>query len=254
MTTSIAARLIGRRPLLRIGGFGLDGYTLMLYLGSVAGVLAGAAFAERTGLDPRSFALASVVLLIPALVGARLLFVFQHIDRFRDEPRGLWRRGEGGSSLYGGLVLAVLVSLPVLGLARLEFGQYWDAAAVSMLVGLVLTRIGCLLNGCCAGRPTSSRLGLTLPDLSGRWRRRYPTPLLEATWALVILGVALLVRSDAWPPGAFFAALVAAYAAGRLALEPTRAIDAPRGRRENIALSTLILVVAAAALVVTSLG
>lgn len=251
MSAPAASRLLGGRRLLRLGRFEVPSYGAMLYTGCVGGVLAGAAFAQSTGLDPLSFALVTILLLVPAFVGARLWFVVQHIETFRADPRRIWRRGEGGSSLYGGLVLAVACSVPVLALAGLSLARFWDAAAITMLVGLIVTRFGCLLNGCCAGRATAGPLGIELPDTHGRWLRRYPTQMLEAGWAALILVACVALGPGALRPGALFAGVVAAYAAGRLVLEPTRESARPeRERRVNMAFSALLLAVAVAALAV----
>ncbi|MBA3311476.1 MAG: prolipoprotein diacylglyceryl transferase [Nocardioidaceae bacterium] len=249
MSGSIATRVLGRRHL-RVGRLRVPTYTVMLYLGCVSGTLAGAAFAQSTGLAPGSFVPATILLLIPAFIGARLWFVLQHRETFRAEPQRIWRRGEGGSSLYGGLVLGVVFSVPVLALAGLPFRGFWDAAAITMLVGLILTRVGCLLNGCCVGRETAGRLGVHLPDHHGRWRRRYPTPVLEAAWATIVLAGALALSPELSFSGALFAGVVAAYAAGRLVLEPTRESACPeREQRVNLIFSALLLAVAVSALV-----
>src|SRR2546428_13889696 len=88
-------------------------YTTMLYLGCVAGIYAGTAVAGAEGMSAARFALTAVALLPPALIGARLWFVLQHLRQFRIDPRRIWRRTQGGSAVYGGLVLSVLVSGPV---------------------------------------------------------------------------------------------------------------------------------------------
>lgn len=243
--------LLGRRHLVEVGGLRIPSYTTMLYLGCTAGVVAGAAVAASGGLDARRTALAIVVLLVPALAGARLWFVLEHLSRFRAEPRRVWTRSGGGAALYGGLVGGVAASLLVLPAFRLPFWRFWDAAAVTMLVGLILTRFGCLMNGCCGGRETCSRLGVRLPDQDGRWRRRYPTQLLEAGWAGIILAAAVATRSlpDA-APGTLFLAVVAAYAAGRLALEPTRDRSSDRrGSATRVGFSALLLAAAVTLLV-----
>jgi phosphatidylglycerol---prolipoprotein diacylglyceryl transferase len=231
------------RTLVRLDAVGIPSYQAMLYVGCVSGVLAGAAVADASRLDPARFAAATVALLVPALAGARLLFVLQHLSAYRHAPRRIWARSEGGASLLGGLVLAVAVSVPLLGAWRLPFWAFWDAAAITMLVGLAFTRLGCTLHGCCAGRPTSGAIGLVLPDLRGVRRRRRPTQPLEAAWALVVL-TAAVAASDA-PAGTVFAGVVAAYAAGRLALEPWR--DGASAR-PNLVLFAALLAVAGAAL------
>jgi prolipoprotein diacylglyceryltransferase len=89
-------------------------YPAMLYLGMVAEVFAGAYVAQLSGMDPNSFAVASVALIIPALIGSRLLFVFSHWDIYRRDLSRIWRRSEGGMAMYGGLILTVPLSIPLL--------------------------------------------------------------------------------------------------------------------------------------------
>jgi len=196
-------------------------YKLMLYLGCVAGVYAGAAVADGQGLDPSRFALVTVALLIPALVGARAWFVLRHLDSYRHSPGRIASRTEGGAGLFGGLAVAIATSMPVLRLAGLPFWTFWDAASVTMLVGLLITRFGCLMNGCCAGARTNSWLGMVLPNVTGERVRRYPTQLLEAALAAVVLLCALAVR-NVLPDGALFLGVVAVYCSCRLVLETLR--------------------------------
>jgi phosphatidylglycerol:prolipoprotein diacylglycerol transferase len=148
-------------------------------------------------------------------------------------------------AMYGGLAAAVPLSLPLLHALRLPFAAYWDTAAVTILVGMIFTRVGCLLNGCCSGRPTSAWIGVNLPDYRGIWRRRIPMQMLELIWAAVILGAALLLRDRNLPPGASFCLIVIAYGVGRFLLEPLRDRDT---HRDTAILRTASLLLVAAAL------
>jgi prolipoprotein diacylglyceryltransferase len=207
----------------------------MLCLGCVAGVLVGAATPSAQEIDPARFALAATLLLVPALAGARLWFVLVNWQVVRDRPGIVWHRSGGGSALYGGLLVAVAASAALLPLAEIPFWEFWDAAAVTMLVGLILTRFGCLMNGCCAGRATGGRLGIWLPDHRGVRQRRIPTPLLEAAWAALLLPLALAGNGRLPFAGALFLGVAGAYAGARLLLEHTR--EPAAGRRANIAAS-----------------
>lgn len=202
-------------------------YKVMLYVGCVLGAYAGAAVADEKGLDPSRFALVTIALLIPAFVGARVWFVVRH-----GPVSGLLDRSQGGAGLFGGLVLAIVVSAPVLQLAQLPFWTFWDAASITMLVGLIFTRFGCLMNGCCAGRSTESWLGIVLPDTTGTRRRRYPAQLLEAGFAALLLVIAIAVRNTV-AGGVVFAGVVVLYCCGRLILEQLRepvVVATPVGR------------------------
>jgi len=247
-------RLAGRRYLVRWRGVDIAAYTAMLYLGCVAGILVGAAIAGSYGLDQSRVAVAMIVLLVPALAGARLWFVAEHWAVYRRDPRRIWRHSEGGSALYGGLLLSLAVSVSVLALFDLPYWTFWDAAAFTMLVGLVFTRMGCLMNGCCAGRPTSGRLGIRLPHHEGVWERRVPTPLLEAGWAVLVLAGAAAMSAGRPFAGSVLLYVLAAYGAGRVLLEPTRAEAGTPGSRANIVVSAMLLGIGAIVLLTASLG
>jgi prolipoprotein diacylglyceryltransferase len=124
--------------------------------------------------------------------------------------------------MYGGLPFALLASVVVLPALDLHFAAFWDVASVTILTGMFFTRFGCLLNGCCAGRPTGGRVGLDLCNVQGIRCRRVPTQLLEAAWSLLLLGGALLLLERLPFRGALFLYLLAAYGLGRFFLETLR--------------------------------
>jgi len=236
-----------RKILFTWHGLTVYSYPAMLYLGLVAGAFAGAWVAQKSAMSADRFAVALLILLVPALVGARLYFVLTRWEVYRREPRRIWRRSEGGMAMYGGLILAVPLSFPLLRAMDLPFGAFWDAATFTMLLGMAFTRIGCLLNGCCGGRPTGGWLALDLPDDRGIWQRRYPTQLMEMTFALTLFALAFAVRSRAPFPGAIFCSAVIAYGTGRLFLEKLRE-DATGGRdRATMQITSIVLLIAALA-------
>lgn len=210
------------RPVLfRWHGWTVHSYPAFLYLGCVCGILVGTAQAKATGLDAFRVWLAIFVLLGIALIGARLLFVATEWRTFRNDLRRIWIRTEGGAAQYGGLITAVPASWPLLGLLGVPFGAFWDVAILTILVGMTFTRVGCLLNGCCAGR-AAARFGLVLPNHLGVWRRRIPTQLLEAGFAAALLLGALAAGPVVPFDGGLFLLVAGSYATGRLVLESAR--------------------------------
>lgn len=218
-------------------------YPVFLYIGILGGVLAGTYAAALHGLNAARVYVGMLLLVPPALVGARLLFVLSHWRLYRRDGRRIWRRSEGGAALYGGLILAIAVSLPLLNLLRISPGAFWDSATIAMLTGMVLARVGCLINGCCAGRPTTAWLGLDLPGRQGI-RRRVPTQLLEAGLALALLAGSAGLRNRLPFEGALFLGALAVYSVGRWWLESTKeVIDTIGNMSVHRALSAILLAV-----------
>src|SRR2546429_3202872 len=111
-----------RRVLFQWRGMKLYSYPVMLYVGVVFGVIGGTVAGARHGLDPARISTAMVLLVLPAMVGARLLFVALHWKVFRDRPATVLRRSEGGAALFGGLVLILLLSIPLLSQLGISIG------------------------------------------------------------------------------------------------------------------------------------
>ena len=235
-----------RPVLVRWRGLTIHSYPAFLYLGLVLGVAAGNYAAHHAGVEPRDVFVATLVLLVPALAGARLLHVLCHWRVYRAAPRRIWSRAEGGAAMYGGLLLAVPLSVPLLAAVGPSFGAFWDAATFTLLVGTAFARVGCLLNGCCSGRPSSGRLALHLPNRAGVWERRLPTQLLELAWTLLVLAGAVLLSRTAPFDGSIFLYALGGYGLGRLLLESTRDTrDRVAGLSLHHAISLLLVAVAA---------
>ncbi|MCZ7624901.1 MAG: hypothetical protein C3F12_07365 [Candidatus Methylomirabilota bacterium] len=240
-----------RRVLWRWRTITIYSYPAMQYLGLVFGIVGGNYAANRAGLNSAAIFLATFLLLVPALVGARLWHVALHWKTYRRAPARIWRRSEGGMAMYGGLPFALLTSVPLLSFLRLSFGAFWDVATFTILIGMICGRIGCLLNGCCSGRPTEGRLALYLPDHRGIWKRRIPTQVLDAGWAMLLLVGAVGLSSRLPFPGALFLYCLAGYGIGRLGLESTREQQNKVGTLSiNHVISAAIVGLAATAFVV----
>jgi len=193
----------------------------MLYLGLNAGVLAGNIAAHAAGIDAFRVFGATMLLTVPALFGSRLLGALTNWQRTRRRPRRFWGSSQGGGQ-YGGLILALPLSVPLLRLLHLSLGAFWDVAMFTILVAMFFGRIGCWLHGCCTGRRADNWMTFNSPDSRGKWHRRYPTQLLEAAWSLVLLVLAVAVWRRMPFPGALFLFISAIYAIGRVFMESLR--------------------------------
>ena len=211
-----------RRVLFHWFGRPVHSYPAMLYLGTVLGFYAQLYAAVSTGLDAESTLAATLLLFILALFGARLLHVVANWPFYRKDPGRVLQFSSGGASMYGGLLLAVPLSLPLLAALGVPLASFWDTASFTLLIGMIITRVGCFLNGCCAGRPSSGWWGINLPDCQGVWRRRVPAQILEMALGLVVLAGVVLLWGRPSFQGALFLYTIGAYGAGRIALESVR--------------------------------
>ena len=223
-------------------------YPAMLYIGLVFGVAAGNIAAHVAQVDAFKVYVAQLILIPISIGGSRVLHVAVHWDHYGKNRKQIWDLTLGGMAQYGGLI-NVPLSIPLLAVLGLPFGKFWDIGSITMMVGMIFTRFGCLLNGCCSGRPSNSRISIYLPNHMGVWERRMPTQLLEAAWATLVLFAATQVWHKLPFDGALFLFVASGYASGRLIMESMR--DPRRvGRKFTVhhAISLLIIALSVAAI------
>jgi prolipoprotein diacylglyceryltransferase len=237
------------RVLVEWRGIRIWSYPAMLYVGLVTGVFLQFLVARQSGLPALRVYLATLALLPLALAGSRFLFVVTHWPEFREARHRIWRWGEGGLAMYGGVPVMLIASIALLPLFGVPFWPFWDSAVFCIFPGMAFARIGCVLNGCCAGRPTRSRFGMWLADGTGRRERRLPVQLLEFAAAVLLLVACWSIRNALPRPGMLFMAAAAGYGAMRLVLQPLRR-EREFARRLDVqaAISIVLIVIGISAL------
>jgi phosphatidylglycerol---prolipoprotein diacylglyceryl transferase len=226
-----------RPTLITVAGRSIPAFQAMHYIGILVGLTLGAAVTQQLGADPNRFLLAGFVLFVPAVVGAHLGPDLLSGTARRES----WLMPRNGSAIFLGLPPLLLAAPFVIWAVGLPAGVFLDAAAVAVAAGTVFGRIGCLLQGCCCGRPTSGRFGIPLADAYGVHARRLPTQLLDAAWAALLLG-AMLVAVGHVPVGACFFAGSILYGSGRLLTDFTRQQRPPASRFSQAQIASLALI------------
>jgi phosphatidylglycerol:prolipoprotein diacylglycerol transferase len=150
---------------------------------------------------------------------------------------------QGGLTFYGGLLLALPVAIWFARRRGLAVLVVLDLAAPALMLGHALGKIGCFLEGCCYGAPTTSPLGVHFPALAGTV---HPTQLYESAAAAVLFVVLhRLVRRLGAGRGEVLGWMLALYAVWRTGLELLRAD--PRGSLGPLSTAQLISIPLAAA-------
>lgn len=135
--------------------------------------------------------------------------------------------GGEGLTAYGAVLGTALGIWIYSRFSKVEFGYLADVTAPSIIVGqAVIGRIGCTINGCCYGLPTSLPWGVTWthPDsLAPPGIAFHPTQVYEIIFALIVFGVLLKLRGRFKPDGSLFLIYLGLYAIWRLGIDFIRA-------------------------------
>jgi prolipoprotein diacylglyceryltransferase len=215
---------IGFPRFFRLGRYSINSYKFFLCVGIYIGTLAAAGLASSSGLSPLRMGLAATACALVGLIGARLYFMLVNASHFfrGGALSNLWDSSQGGWSLFGSLITFVPFSIGAAAWLHLPVHVLCDYLAFGVLAGGFWIRLGCVFNGCCAGRDTSAPWGVHLHDTKGVIKSRIPVQFLEMAWWLIGLIGFLMLWPHALLPGNYALAVVAWYGSGRFLLEPLR--------------------------------
>lgn len=158
----VAAVIVWVLPNMQEDGYGVPirGYGVFLLLAIVSGVGLAIYRARQMGLDPEHVLSIGFWGILCGIAGARAVYVFQYWDRVvgdLDNPTlgqillKIVSINEGGLVVYGSVFGGGAAAMIYMMRNRLPILAVCDLIAPSLVLGLALGRIGCLMNGCCFG-------------------------------------------------------------------------------------------------------
>jgi phosphatidylglycerol:prolipoprotein diacylglycerol transferase len=165
--------------------------------------------ARKKGLDEATILNLIYIIVFSSVIGSRLMYVLGHLADYRDDPISALKVWEGGLTLYGGLLLAVVFSLAYMKSRKLPIWTVCDLAAPAIALGKAATRVGCFMNGCCFGARTESPWGIVFPYDSHAGTvfpgaHLHPTQLYSSALALLVFGILLIIGKKSLPAGTVF--------------------------------------------------
>lgn len=222
------------RPVLfRLGDLIFHSYPTMLALAFLAGTLLSVRAAERRTPPLDISPISGIVALLGALVGARVFFILQY-----ESWRELWRVVHllgPGLVFYGGLFGGLVAMTGYLRFKHVPLVPAMDVMAPHLALGEAITRVGCFLNGCCYGVPSSGPLAVSFGPYSLAFEEHvragllspgeahslpvHPTQLYMAGGLIVIFILLCWALREGRPLGAASAGYLVLYGALRFTVE-----------------------------------
>jgi len=188
--------------------------------------------ARRLGENPDRVVDLSFWIFLFAILGARALEVLVEWRSFVGRPLDVFKIWQGGLAYYGGFIAAIVACLVFIRYHRLALAKWADLLAPVAMIDIGFGRIGCLLNGCCFGRPAPNlvwaityppgRLPLPLEGIP-----LHPAPIYESLAGFLLAGYLIWLERRPHRPGQVVWTMVLGYAVARFIIEYFRAD--PRG-------------------------
>lgn len=221
--------------LFELGPLTVYTYGVLLAAAYLLGLQLAMTRAKSRGLDHARVMDLGIYIIISALVGAKLLLFVTEFRSFVSNPSSLMDLARSGGVFYGGLILAVIVSLLYIRKIGLPLWTTCDVFAPGIALGHVVGRFGCFFAGCCYGKPTSVPWAITFTDPYAAANvgtplnvPLHPTQLYEAGAEALILFLLLATESKGKRyPGRTFWLYMLLYAISRFIIEFYR--NDPRG-------------------------
>jgi len=208
--------------ILRVGGFEVGWHGLFVAIAAVVGVFLAVHEGRRRGIPPGTIYSGAFWVIVGGLIGARLFHIFDDFGYYAANPAEIF--GLQGLAIWGALVGGGAAALAYARMKRIPLGFAADALVPAVLVGQIIGRIGCIINGDAYGGATGLPWGFTYvhPDASVPAGLlgvpTHPYPVYEVLWNLAALVLLLRLRRHVRNDGMLFLAYLSVYSLGRIVL------------------------------------
>lgn len=184
--------------LFHLFGWPVPAFGVMMALAFLTGFAWIARRARAAGLSPDLFWETAPLLILAAVLGARLFYFIFFPQVFWQDPLAALLSRDG-LVWYGGMIGLVLAVWGVCRWRGVGFFAFTDVVAPAGALGLALGRVGCFLAGCCYGAPCALPWAIVYPHGHPTHPTHvHPAPLYEAILTLALaFGLARLARH--WP-------------------------------------------------------
>lgn len=149
-------------------GVPIRGYGVVMLLAILAGTGLAAWRASRVGVDPESIIVLCFWGIIPGVVGARVFHIIQYWHLIRRTTLyetfvEMIDMTQGGLVVYGALIGGSLGIGAYIYFYKARPLATLDLITPTLLLGLAIGRLGCLMNGCCYGGLCDNAWQMTFP-------------------------------------------------------------------------------------------
>lgn len=144
------------RPFLfHIGTTGVPSFMFMIMVATLAATWVALKFAKREKLPEIYILDLGIIAVIASMIGARVFHVLIEAPGYYwEKPIRVFYFWQGGFVSLGAFTFTIFSWIFYLRWRKVNIAQYFDVMANATPVIIFFVRLGCLLNGCCYGKPT----------------------------------------------------------------------------------------------------
>lgn len=133
----------------------VSAYVFWNYLAGIYMAVISTVILKRCQLSYKHIFLVDVLVVMSFFIGSRLLYAALYPARITAVPSRLWALKLVNFSLYGGLIMALIVWFFIGKYMQLRRLGIADQLVPHIGIAIMLSKLGCFFNGCCYGVVTS---------------------------------------------------------------------------------------------------
>lgn len=208
---------IGINPVaFTIGSFSLRWYAVMVIL-AIVFLMGWVLYFGKQAALTSEFVISAALWAIPlGFIGAKLVHVVDNLAYYVTHPGHI--ASGAGLAIFGAILGAILGLYIHCRLRHIPFAPIADMAAPGIILAQAIGRVGCTINGCCYGVPSSLPWAVvwTHPNTYAPLGIAvHPTQVYELLWDLLVFAILWwFLRGRLKQPEALFAAYLALYSLG----------------------------------------
>ena len=123
-----------------LGNFQIMFYGIIIACGFLVGLWVAQQEAKRTGQNPEIYMDYLLVMMIPAIIGARIYYVVFSWDSYKDNIPEIFNLRHGGLGIVGGVAMAVLVLFLFAKAKKQSALLMLDTMTMGLLIGQIMVR------------------------------------------------------------------------------------------------------------------
>lgn len=177
-----------------IAGLSIRWYAIFILSGIIISLIAMRPVALSRRMDPDFLLDAAPIVIVAAIIGARLYYILLRWDDYVDDPGSAINVRLGGLTIHGALVAGALVFWLYCRWHRERFFAWIDIVIAVVPIGQAIGRWGNWANQEAFGTPTDLPWAVTIdpqhrPDQYAQYNTFHPTFLYESILDLVMAGI-----------------------------------------------------------------
>lgn len=244
-----------------IGSLNVEWHGIMAMLGIVAAVIIVIHEAKKKAIPENFIYSLAIWAVVGGILGARLFHVMDSYDLYRGHFWQIFKIEQGGLAIWGGYiggVLATIIFTRFFNKQNVNLSRLVDAAIPALIVGLMIGRVGCTINGDATGHTTSMPWGFTYVNPGAQSTiaasnlfkvPTHPYPIYEDIFSLFMLLLLLKVRKSITIDGMLFWIYVGLFSIERIWLTTYRQEPIVfAGLQEAQAVGIIVLAISLAAI------